>query len=443
LTPVPTSRETPTSNVVASETPTPTETETPPAPATPDLSPTETPSATPSPTSEPQAGNLSPRPLAVTVRRGASHMLMVHYFDAPDPSARRSLATSDFEMEADGPLAAALGNVVGDGNNGLAVWKATGTQEGTGSMLEIYRLGTNAAPESLATRAVPVAHGWPADAAVLVGDIDPSSPADEIVLGGSGNRLRVFGRAADGVLRSLGTFSPEPRGAVSRGPVTFALAHAVPATERPGLQIVAGNARGRVYVFGLDHGRIARLALFKAFPGETTVSANRLAVGDLLPNHPGEEIAVADDGTRGDGLVRIFDGRTGRLLIEFEAFNHGEAPDGVQLWVGDVVSWLPGAELIVGQGRAGGLLRVLTMWSGVPVHVADVPDPLHRSSSLASYLAIGPLIPGLPDRQVAVAQPDGGVPVQVFDMNARNPQLWNSATVSDASETIGAIAVEP
>jgi len=368
---------------------------------------------------------------------------MVHYFDAQDASGRRSLAASDFEMQAEGPFAAALGNVAGDGSDGLAVWKTADSQAATGSTLEVYRLGTNATLESLASCTVPVAHGWPADAAVLVGDIDPSTPADEIVLGGSGNRLLVFGRAADGGLRSLGAFSPEPRGAVSRGPVTFALAHAVPATERPGLQIVAGNARGRVYVFGLERGRIARLAFFNAFPGVPTVSASRLAVGDLLPNNPGDEIAVGDDGTRGDGLVRVFDGRTGNLLVEFEAFNPGEAPDGVQLWVGDVVSWLPGAELIVGQGRAGGLLRVITMWSGVPVHVADVPDPLHRSSSLQSYLAIGPLIPGSPDLQVAVAQPDGGVPVQVFDMNARNPQLWNSVTVSDASETVGAIAVEP
>ena len=379
----------------------------------------------------------------MTLRRGAEHTLMIHYFDSPDSSGRQPLATSDFEMATDGPFAAALGNVAGDGSNGLAVWRAGGGPDGTGSVLELYRLGTSAAPESLTNCSIPVPHGWPADAAVLVGDVDPSSSADEIVLGGAGNRPRVYGRTADGALGALGVVSPEPRGAVSRGPVTFALAHTVPATERPGLQIVAGNSHGRVYVFGLDRGRFSRLALFNAFGGDATRSANRLAVGDLLPNHPGEEIAVADDGTRGDGLVRVFDGRTGSLLIEFQAFDPGEAPDGVQLWVGDVVSWLPGAELIVGQGRAGGLLRVLTMWSGVPVHVADVPDPLHRSSSLQSDVALGSLIPGLPGWQLAVAQPDGAIPVQVFDMNARDPQLWSSVSVSDATDSIGAIAAEP
>jgi hypothetical protein len=103
-------------------------------------------------------------------------------------------------------------------------------------------------------------------------------------------------------------------------------------------------------------------------------------------------------------------------LLEFVSLEEGLAPTGVTVWVADVIGSLPGAEVIVGQGRAGGLLRVFSITDTAVNHVLDVPDPAQRLSSLRQHLAIGALIPDLPGNQVAVAQPDLNFPVQVFSL---------------------------
>jgi hypothetical protein len=165
-----------------------------------------------------------------------------------------------------------------------------------------------------------------------------------------------------------------------------------------------------------------------------------------MPQNPGDEIVVADDGTHKDGLVRVFDGHTATLLVEFAAFEVGQAPVGVEVWVADVIGSLPGAEVIVGQGRAGGLLRVFSITDNGVNHVLDLPDPYHRTTSLRQHLAVGALIPDFPGKQVAVAQSDLNFPVQVFSLTEDGASaidlgaLTSEASAAGSDGTLDTIA---
>jgi hypothetical protein len=129
------------------------------------------------------------------------------------------------------------------------------------------------------------------------------------------------------------------------------------------------------------------------------------------------------------------------MLLEFTAFERGAAPAGVELWAADVDAAFPGAELIAGQGSAGGRIRVFTIAAGRPRLVVEIPDPLHRSTSLDRLLAVGNLLPDLAGNQVVVAQTDSRVPIQVFQVNAGNADLLTSVDVSGMDGQIGAITV--
>ena len=201
-----------------------------------------------------------------------------------------------------------------------------------------------------------------------------------------------------------------------------------------------GGQRGRVYAVGLTAGRASILSVLRAFPDRPLATAQRLAVGDVIPDNPGDEVVVGDDGTVGDGLVRIFDGRTQRALAEFEAFSPGMAPGGVELWIGDVIADLPGAELIVGQGPAGGSLRIFTVAFGVPTYVLSVPDPLSRTAILHGQLATGNLLPDLDGNEIALAQGDSSIPVQVFNFNADRNHQAATLQLPAEMEAVTAIA---
>jgi len=177
----------------------------------------------------------------------------------------------------------------------------------------------------------------------------------------------------------------------------------------------------------------------RAFPSSPDSSARRLAVGNLFPDRPGDQIAVGDDGTMGDGVVRIFDATTRSELLEFEAFPASEVPEGVELWIGDVLPDSPGSELIVGQGSAGGELRVFSLASGVPRHLLDVPDAQQRTTGLQDHVALGHFFPGRPGMHLAVGQYDAAVPVQMFSLTAESGYLESHVSLTGETGTINAI----
>jgi hypothetical protein len=168
-----------------------------------------------------------------------------------------------------------------------------------------------------------------------------------------------------------------------------------------------------------------------------------MAVGDLIPTRAGAEIVVGDDGTSADGLVRLFDVRAGEAVIEFQAFVPAEAPSGVELWVADVLSTSAGDELLVGQGPAGGGVRIFSLASGAPVRLFDLPDPWQRATSLRQHLAVGELLPELPGNEIVVAQSDPRLPVEVFNMNMATAQ-WRTTLPGPGGEgSVTAVVVAP
>jgi hypothetical protein len=119
----------------------------------------------------------------------------------------------------------------------------------------------------------------------------------------------------------------------------------------------------------------------------------------------------------------------------------------VELWIASLTGSLPGAELIVGQGSAGGLLRIFRVADGVPTHLLDVPDPRHRTTSLPRQLAVGSLLLDMPGDQLAVVQPDPGFPLQMFYYDTagtvvtESPAVESGSTWAEPDATIGTIAI--
>jgi hypothetical protein len=348
-------------------------------------------------------------------------------------------------VQAAGALAA--GAFPSEGVRGakdLVIWRANNAAVLPSSMLEVYRIEPDQPPQRLTYTELSDTAGPAVDPTVLSGDVDSSSPGNEIVVvGGDGAgrsaRVCVFGGMVDEQVHLLSDFYM-PRRAMGDEPSVPAIGHVVPDSWHTGVEIIIGGKRGRVYAVGLDHGHPELLSVLRAFRDRPKATARKLAVGDVIPDIPGDEIVVADDGTVGDALVRVFDSQTQRVVAEFEAFAPGAAPAGVELWVGDVLTTFPGAELLVGEGPAGGRVSVFTVASGVPTHVLDVPDPLNRATSLLGHLAIGNLLPDVDGDEIAVAQGDPRIPVQVFNLNTGLNGPAASVQAPDDMDTVTAVA---
>jgi len=396
---------------------------------------------TPSPTESGRGDGA--RPLAITVDSAGESTVMIAYPDAPNSSAAAGLVPRAVSVGVDGQVAVGLGDVDGDGASELIVWRTESQGSGEGNVLSVYRLAPDLDPQEVAQATLPGPPGVPGDAKILVGDVAPDLPGNEIVasgkdLVGGEARLCVLGGMANGQVQLIADFEPLLR-AAGRDPFTVAVGDVLPESGRPGQEIIVGGRAGRVYVFGLDHGQPRLVSAIRAFAESPGSSARRLAVGDLLPDRAGEEIAVGDDGTLGDGMVRIFDASSRTELLEFAAFPAAEVPEGVELWIGDVVPDSPGSELIVGQGSAGGELRVFSLASGVPRHLLDVPGAQQRATSLQDHVALGHFFPGRPGVDLAVGQHDATLPVQMFSLSAESGYLESQVSLSDETGTINAI----
>jgi len=227
-----------------------------------------------------------------------------------------------------------------------------------------------------------------------VGDVVSCAPGNAVVVGDDGSRpraslVRVF--SAGEPPRLLLQFRAFRSSAAARGPLAFAVGNVLPDTDHPGDEIVVGDRAGWMYVFGLRPRSGANSTCeveatlqrrFPAFPDVHGAIAYALGVGDALPESPGDEIVVAENGTRQAGLVRVLDGDSGTPLLEFDAFDAEPPPAKITLWIGDAIPTLPGAEVIVGQGESDTPLRVFSIVHGVPVHVLDVPNLLSVAKSV-------------------------------------------------------------
>ncbi|MFQ5666134.1 MAG: hypothetical protein ACE5I7_06835, partial [Candidatus Binatia bacterium] len=457
----------PTATATATRTPTlgPSSTPAPVATRTPTPSASNTATPTPAPTGGAPEGSDLGKPLVITSQIAGSENVTVYYLGGPqvlDHAPRRIIAapqrrlrrvTFGEEAGSGSTPVAAMGDVDADGQPELIVPRARGKRLRRHGLIEIFRVSSSTPPQLMAQLRTFGKSRVSGGRHVVVGDVDPAQPGDEIVVANGRRRrgspqLRVFGGFDTGVPRLLARFGTLRLPAPPRGPLTLALGNVLADAAYPGQQIVIGDAQGGIWVYSMRQGRLIRTRHVVVFSEAPRTSARRLAVGDLLPDNAGDEIVVGDDGSRGDGLIRVVDARHSALLFEFEAFERGQASAGVELWVGDVISSLRGAELIVGEGRAGGVLRVFTLSQHVPTHLFDMPDPLGRATSLHQHLAIGDLLPEMPGNEVAVAQADAYFPVQVFHLDKDGATLADEVDATSNSTalmgaTVGTVTIGP
>lgn len=318
-----------------------------------------------------------------------------HHRQPLDLSRARSFVVTHDTRPLSGVAPAAAGSVYGGGSTDLVVGDAA-----DGDRVKVYRLRPHGRPQLLGEVAAFAGSNISSSSNLAVGDVVSCEPGDEIVVADDGSRrraslVRVFGGFADGNPHLVLGFRALSARAAARRPLAYALGDVLPDSDHAGQEIVVGDRWGRIYVFGIRASgtdyttcdvEAALLRRFAAFPDLPEATAYRFGVGDLVPDNPGDEIAVGDDGTRQAGLVRVLDGR-GVPLLEFQAFAAGQAPNGVDLWVADVIPTRPGAELILGQGDTDGPLRVFSIAQGVPTHVMDVSDRMQLATSMWPQLA--------------------------------------------------------
>jgi hypothetical protein len=413
---------------------------------------TQLPTSTISPTPARRHGNA----LGIAKKTANGFSVTIYYLPSM-PALQSESGSTDMQSQAQdipildglpnsGDPVAVIGDVEGNGGNALVVGETGPVGQPSRDLIEVYRLSSGQPAERLAQLAAFGNSGISSSGNIAVGSVDSSAPGDEIIVGEDGSRrrasvMRVFGGFAEGNPHLLYQFRALPSQAAGRRPLSFALGHVLWNVDSSVQQVVVGDRLGWVWIWSLDHGQRHLLKRFPAMTGLPGISAQHLAVGDVMPQSPGDEIVVADDGTRQDGLVRVFSSKSAMPLLEFEAFEPGLAPDGVELWVADVIASRPGAELIVGQGAAGGQLRVFSLAQGIPEHILDVPDPRHRTTSLAQHLAVGVLMPDMLGDEIAVAQNDPSFPVEVFHLDESGNTMIADLPPDAQTSAVGNVAI--
>jgi hypothetical protein len=310
--------------------------------------------------------------------------------------------------------------------------------------VEVYQVDPVAGNQLRALTSVFGNTGVSASSNLIVGDVDPGEPGDEIIVGedGTGRRARylhVVGGLASGQLRVLRALPVVSARMAQRAPLQFAAGDVLP--DRPGMEIVVPDHRGHISLYSLGAPGAPRLSRWAVWPDPGIAATQTLAIGDLMPDHPGDEVAVAIEGPRHTGVVRVIDASSGGILAQFEAFAPGMVRGSPEVWVADVIASRPGAELIVGRGPTGGELRLFSVAGGTAVRLYDFPDVPERSTTLARLLAVGNIIPSLPGNEVAIAQRDARRPVAIYRVTESNASRTATIDPSAVGPTLGGIAV--
>lgn len=185
---------------------------------------------------------------------------------------------------------------------------------------------------------------------VAVGDVNGDGTAD--IITGSGAGIVAAVRIYDGVsLQTSGTIEPYATG-FSGG--VYVAAGDVNGDGRA--DIIVGSGPGGGGVVRVYDGRtLTELRTFTAYSGFN--GGVHVAAGDV--NGDGRDDIIVGSGAGGGPHVKVFDGRTGAVLHDFQAFDIGYS-GGVHVAAGDF-SGDGIADLVVGSGAgstAGGGPRV-------------------------------------------------------------------------------------
>lgn len=345
-----------------------------------------------------------------------------------------------------GPMVAAAGDFDGDGSADVVLGHEPVGGRALDDRVEVYGVDPVAGNQLRARISVFGNTGISASSNLVVGDVDVGEPGDEIVVGedGTGRRARylhVLGGLAGGDLRLLRAFPVVPGRMATRAPLQFAAGDVLP--DVPGSEIVVADRRGHISIYSLSAAEKTRRARWTVWPDPGVASPQTIAIGDLVPEQDGEEVAVAIEGPRHTGVIRVVGASSGSVLAQFEAFAPGMVRGNPEVWVADLIPNRPGAELIVGRGPTGGELRLFSLAGGTPTRLYDFPDVPERSTTRARLLATGNIIPNLPGNEVAIAQRDAQRPVAIYRVTETGASHTTTIDPSAVGPTLGGIAVGP
>jgi len=222
---------------------------------------------------------------------------------------------------------------------------------------------------------------------LAIGDVlpDDEHTGMEIVAGGSRGYVRVLGldHGRPVVLRRLRAFPDRPRASTAR----LAVGALIP--TRPGAEIVVGDdgtiADGLVRLFDVRAGE--PVMEFQAFMPTEAPSGVELWVADVLASAPGDELIVSQ-GPAGGG-VRIFSLASGapvRLNDLPDPWQRGTALR-QHLAIGELLPDLPGNEIVVAQSDPRLPVEVFNMNMGTAGWRTTLPGPGGEGSVTAVAVA--------------------------------------------------------
>jgi hypothetical protein len=205
-----------------------------------------------------------------------------------------------FPASFTGGVSVALGDVNGDRRADLLV----GTGPGVPAQVKVYDGRTHRLLETLS----PFGPAYTGGVAVAAGDLDGDRHADVIAGTGPGTKARiaVFSGATGALLESFAPFSP-----------TFAKGVVLATGDVNGdgkADVVVGTAGGPSVVRVYAGATKTRLLSFSAFSPQLTGGVT-VAATDVNGDKSAE--VVVGSGTGGNSQVRLFDGKTGALLLSF------------------------------------------------------------------------------------------------------------------------------
>lgn len=375
---------------------------------------------------------------------GGGDRVSIHFLRPPRRSRQQMLvafASDGAHSTQSAPVVPVTGDLDGDGSTDLVVGQGSDSERVISDRIAVYRVHNGSAPELLDEIGA-FASGSSGSGNLTTADVDPAVAGDEILVGEDGSArgaslINVFGGMVDGRLRLLHSLRVVASRIAEHAPLHFVTGELDPRSG--GREIVVAQPNGYVSVHTLNSEGGVRLQRFHPFADQVEIATSSVAIGDVLPGVPGNELITAIPGRRDNGLVRVFDAMTGAQLAEISAFAAGTVRTSVSLWAADVIDSLPGAELIVGQGPDGGEIVVYSLASGSARRLFSMPDVLQRSTARAGFLAIGDLVPNMAGAEVAIAQPDAAVPIGVYHLTAQGARQLLSVTALPMG-TIGAIA---
>lgn len=336
----------------------------------------------------------------------------------PTPPVEETALMVDPPTYAGGTEVAA-GNL--DGGSSAAL--VTAEQVGGDPYVRVFRSpGTSPITFNEVAATLVYQAGFTGGVDIASGNLDTTSPGDELVTGpgpGGGPHVRVWALTGTSFAEKAATMA---YGSGFGGGVHVAVGDLDP--SNPGDELVTGPGPGggpHVRVWKLSGGVLSEVAGFYAYDPAFGGGVN-VAVGDIDPTHPGDELITGAAGGGGP-MVRVWElsGGTVTPIASFYAYSSSFS-GGVDVAAGNVDTTNPGDELITGPGPGGG--PHVRVWSLGPS--GTTPSELAGFYAYSTgftggvHVAAGSVVGGASAEILTGSGPGGRPDTRIFSMSGTN-----------------------